>query len=107
MGSRPRWGIWRSWTTPGYCAWSCPARDDVELQLAGRRLLGRAERRRPSARVSCAAPPAGYVLEVMLPGEVEPDSVEASLDDGVLTIRVAKPEAERGGQRRIAIEGYA
>jgi hypothetical protein len=56
---------------------------------------------------SFAAPPAGYVLEVMLPGEVEPDSVEASLDDGVLTIRVAKPEAERGGQRRIAIEGYA
>jgi HSP20 family molecular chaperone IbpA len=33
--------------------------------------------------------------------------VEATLDDGVLTVRVPKPEAERGGQRRIAIQGPA
>ena len=40
----------------------------------------------------------------MLPGEVDPDGVEATLEDGVLTIRVAKPEAEQGGRRRIAIQ---
>ena len=45
-----------------------------------------------------------YYLEVALPGEVDPDGVEATLDDGVLTVRVAKPEAERAGQRRIAIQ---
>src|SRR5919112_432230 len=48
-----------------------------------------------------------WLLRVELPGEVDPDDVEATLDDGVLTLRVAKPEAERGGQRQIAIQGSA
>jgi HSP20 family molecular chaperone IbpA len=43
----------------------------------------------------------------MLPGEVDADSVEANLDDGVLTVRIAKPETERAGQRRIAVQGPA
>jgi HSP20 family protein len=83
-------------------------RDDVELQVAGRRLVIRAERKeterkgilRRSTRTT-----GRYYMEVTLPGEVDPDGVEANLDDGVLTVRVAKPEAERGGQRRIAIQG--
>jgi HSP20 family protein len=82
-------------------------RDDVELQLAGRRLLIRAERKeteRKGILRRTTRTTGRYVLEVVLPGEVDPDGVEATLDDGVLTVRVAKPEAERGGQRRIAIQ---
>jgi HSP20 family protein len=44
-----------------------------------------------------------YFLEVLLPGAVDPEGVEASLEDGVLTIRVPKPEADQGGTRTIAI----
>ena len=44
---------------------------------------------------------------VIDPSVVDPDDVEATLGDGVLTVRVAKPEAEQGGQRRIAIQGPA
>ena len=85
-------------------------RDDIDLQVAGRRLVIRAQRKeterkgilRRSTRTT-----GRYYVEVTLPGEVDPDGVEANLDDGVLTVRVAKPEAERGGQRRIAIQGPA
>lgn len=85
-------------------------RDDIDLQVAGRRLVIRAQRKeterkgilRRSTRTT-----GRYYMEVTLPGEVDPDGVEANLDDGVLTVRVAKPEAERGGQRRIAIQGPA
>ena len=81
-------------------------RDDVDIQLAGRRLLVRAERKqterkgllRRSTRTS-----GRYFLEVVLPGEVDPDGVDATLEDGVLTIRLAKPEAEQRRTRKIAI----
>jgi HSP20 family protein len=81
-------------------------REDVDIQLTGRRLLVRAERKeterkgllRRSTRTT-----GRYFLEVMLPSEVDPERVEASLEDGVLTIRVPKPAADQGGTRTIAI----
>jgi HSP20 family protein len=82
-------------------------RDDVELQVAGRRLVIRAERKeteRKGILRRTTRTTGRYYLEVTLPGEVDPDGVEANLDDGVLTIRAAKPAAERAGQRRIAIQ---
>jgi HSP20 family protein len=39
--------------------------------------------------------------EVTLPGDVDEDGVEAHLDEGVLTVRLPKPERER--PRRIEI----
>ena len=85
-------------------------RDDIDIQVAGRRLTVRAERKeteRKGILRRTTRTTGRYYLEVVLPGEVDPDDVEATLGDGVLTVRVAKPEAERGGQRRITIQGPA
>ena len=81
-------------------------RDDVDVQVDGRRLLVRAERKeteRKGILRRTTRTTGRYYLEVVLPGEVDPDGVDATLEDGVLTVRVAKPEAEQGGRRRIAI----
>jgi HSP20 family protein len=82
-------------------------RDDVDVQVDGRRLLVRAERKeteRKGILRRTTRTTGRYYLEVALPGEVDPDGVEATLEDGVLTVRVAKPEAEQRGRRRIAIQ---
>ena len=79
---------------------------DVDIQLTGRRLVIRAERKqterkgllRRSTRTT-----GRYVPEIGLPGKVDPEGVEASLDDGVLTVRMPKPGADEGGTRRIAV----
>jgi HSP20 family protein len=39
-----------------------------------------------------------FELRVMLPGEIDADGVEASLNHGVLEVRVPKPERERPHQ---------
>ena len=44
-----------------------------------------------------------YFLEVVLPDEVDPEGIEASIEDGVLTIRAPKRAADQGGTRRITI----
>jgi HSP20 family protein len=85
-------------------------RDDVDIQLSGRRLVVRAERKeterkgilRRNTRTT-----GRYYLEAVLPSEVDPEGVEAKLEDGVLTIRVPKPEAEHGGPRRISVQQAA
>lgn len=81
-------------------------RDDVDIQLTGRRLVVRAERKtaerkgllRRSTRTT-----GRYFLEVVLPDELDPEGIEASIEDGVLTIRAPKRAADQGGTRRIAI----
>jgi HSP20 family protein len=81
-------------------------REDVDVQVDGRRLLVRAERKeteRKGILRRTTRTTGRYYLEVVLPGEVDPDGVEATLEDGVLTVRAAKPEAEQAGRRRIAI----
>ena len=42
-----------------------------------------------------------FHYEVLLPGEVDEEAVEASLHEGVLTVRVPKPLSER--PRRIPV----
>lgn len=79
-------------------------RDDLDIEISGRRVAVRGERRekervgilRRRERIV-----GRFACEVMLPGDVEDDAVEAHLEQGVLTIRLPKPERERS--RRIEI----
>jgi HSP20 family protein len=79
-------------------------RDQVDLEIAGRRLTVRGERRERE-RVGILRRRERVVgrfhYEVTLPGDVEEEGVEAHLDEGVLTIRVPKPASER--PRRIVV----
>jgi HSP20 family protein len=78
-------------------------REDVDVEVAGRRVRVAGERRgndhngvvRRRARQS-----GRFLLEVALPGDVDPDGAAATLRDGLLTIRVPKAEV---GRRRIAV----
>ena len=81
-------------------------KDDVDIQLTGRRLVVRAERKqteREGLLRRSTRTVGRYFLEVMLPDEVDPEGVEASVEDGVLTIRAPKLRADQGGTRRIAV----
>ena len=79
-------------------------KDDIDIEIAGRRISVRGERKekervgilRRRERVV-----GRFAYEVTLPGDVDDTDVSASFDDGVLTIRVAKPEHAR--PRRIAV----
>ena len=44
-----------------------------------------------------------FEYRVVLPGEIDADKIDASLDDGILTLRV--PKAEKARPRRIEIGG--
>jgi HSP20 family protein len=77
---------------------------DIDISLSGRRLLVTGERkeeertgilRRRTRRVG------RFRYEVLLPGAVDEDGVQASLEDGVLTLRVPKASTER--PRRIEV----
>ena len=79
-------------------------RDDVDIELSDRQLtvsgeIKEKERtgilRRRTRRVG------EFHYSVTLPAEVDAEKVSAHLDDGVLTVRVPKPE--RAKPRRIQI----
>jgi HSP20 family protein len=80
-------------------------KEDIDISLSGRRLLVTGERkeeertgilRRRTRRVG------RFRYEVLLPGAVDEDGVQASLEDGVLTLRVPKASTER--PRRIEVQ---
>ncbi|MBW3580486.1 MAG: Hsp20/alpha crystallin family protein [Actinobacteria bacterium] len=79
-------------------------RDDVDIEVAGRRVAVRGERKEKE-RVGILRRRdrtiGRFSYEVTLPGDVQEDGVEAHLDEGVLTLRLPKPERER--PRRIEI----
>ena len=79
-------------------------RDDVDIEVAGRRVTVHGERKEKE-RVGILRKRERTVgrfrYEVTLPGVVDDEHVEAHLDDGVLTVRLPKPERER--PRRIEI----
>lgn len=80
-------------------------RDDVGIEVAGRRVTVHGERKEKE-RVGILRRRERTVgrfhYEVTLPGDVDEDGVEAHLDEGVLTVRLPKPESER--PRRIEIK---
>ena len=79
-------------------------RDDVDIEVAGRRVSVRGERKEKE-RVGILRKRERTVgrfsHEITLPGDVDEDGVEAHLDGGVLSIRLPKPEHER--PRRIEV----
>ncbi|HEX2273593.1 MAG TPA: Hsp20/alpha crystallin family protein [Acidimicrobiales bacterium] len=79
-------------------------RDDVSIEVAGRRLTvsgERKERERVGILRRRTRTVGRFHYEVVLPGDVEESDVSASMDEGVLTIRLAKPESAR--PRRIPV----
>ena len=80
-------------------------REDIDLEVAGRRLSvsgERKERERTGILRRSTRTVGRFDYEVVLPGEVEEEGIEASLDEGVLTVRV--PKAERDRPRRITVK---
>lgn len=79
-------------------------RDDVEVEVAGRRLSvsgERKERERIGILRRRSRTVGRFHYEVVLPGDVDEDGVAASMEEGVLTVRVPKPASAR--PRRIPI----
>jgi HSP20 family protein len=79
-------------------------REDIDIEIAGRRVWVRGERKEKE-RVGILRrrerTVGHFACEVLVPGDVEEEGVEAHLDGGVLTLRLPKPESER--PRRIEI----
>jgi HSP20 family protein len=81
-------------------------KDDIDIQLTGRRLVVHAERKQTERKglLRRSTRTVGrYFLEIVLPDELDPEGVEASVEDGVLTIRASKLREDQGGTRRIAV----
>ena len=79
-------------------------RDDISVELAGRRLSvsgERKERERAGILRRRTRTVGRFHYEVVLPGDVEEEGVSASMEEGVLTVRVPKPASARA--RRIPI----
>jgi HSP20 family protein len=81
-------------------------RDDISIDLAGNELAVTGElkeRERVGLLRHRTRRTGRFAYRVALPDRVDADKVEASLNDGVLTIRVPKHEAAK--PRRIEITG--
>jgi len=79
-------------------------KEDLDIEISGRRLTVRGQRKekeRVGILRSRERTVGQFLYEVTLPGNVNEEGVSANLNDGVLSVRVAKPETER--PRRIAI----
>jgi HSP20 family protein len=80
-------------------------RQDIDIEIAGRRLSVTGERKtkertgilRRRERII-----GRFSYEVTLPGDIDEDAADARLADGVLTVRLPKPESAR--PRRIEVK---
>jgi HSP20 family protein len=79
-------------------------KDDLDIEVTGRRLTVSGERKEKE-RVGILRRRERTVgrfrYEVVVPGDVDEDGVEAGLDEGVLTVRLPKPVDQR--PRRITV----
>ncbi len=79
-------------------------KDDIAVEVSGRRLVvsgERKERERVGILRRHTRTVGQFHYEVVLPGDVDEDNVSASMDEGVLTVRLPKPASQR--PRRVAI----
>ncbi len=80
-------------------------REDVSLEVSGRQLTvsgERKERERVGILRKRTRSVGRFQYQVTLPGQVDEAGVEASMDEGVLSVRVPKAVAER--PRRIEVK---
>ncbi len=80
-------------------------REDVSLEVSGRRVTvsgERKERERVGILRKRTRSVGRFQYQVTLPGDVDEAGVEASMDQGVLTVRVPKAASER--PRRIEVK---
>ena len=79
-------------------------KDDIDIEIAGRRVSVQGERK-DKERVGILRrrerTVGRFAYEVTLPGDIEDTDIHASFNDGVLTLRVPKPEHAR--PRRIQV----
>jgi HSP20 family protein len=71
--------------------------DDVSIELLGEELIVRGERKHPevaegAARVHAERPFGRFERRIRVPKGVDPDAITASMDHGVLSLIVRKPE---------------
>jgi HSP20 family protein len=80
-------------------------REDVNIEVSGNELTisGEIKVREREGIIRRRTRRVGrFEFRVVLPSEVDPEGVDAKLDDGVLTVRV--PKAERAQRRRIEVK---
>ena len=80
-------------------------REDVNIEVTGNELSisGEIKERKREGRVRRRTRRIGrFQFRVTLPGELNPEGVDAKLNDGVLNVRV--PKAERMQRRRIEVK---
>lgn len=81
-------------------------KQDIDIETQGRRVTvsgERRERERKGILRRQTRSTGQFFYEAVLPGDIDPESVSASLDQGVLTIRAGKARDERSS-RKIEIE---
>jgi HSP20 family protein len=79
-------------------------RDHVDIEVADRRISvhgERKERERVGILRKRERTVGRFHYEVILPGDIDEEGIKADLDEGVLTVRLPKPEREQ--PRRIEI----
>jgi HSP20 family protein len=80
-------------------------REDVNIELVGNQLAitGEVKERKREGVVRRRTRRVGrFDYRVTLPDQVDPEKIDAKLDDGVLTVRV--PKTERAKRRRIEVK---
>jgi HSP20 family protein len=83
-------------------------RDDVHVELRDSELViygDIKERERKGILRRRTRRTGRFEYRVTIPGQADPEAVEASLDEGVLTVRIPKPTAQR--PREIQVNGAA
>jgi HSP20 family protein len=81
------------------------SKGDLNVELSGRRLVVSGERKaKESSGVlrGRTRRTGQFRYEVVLPGELDPDGVEATMEDGILSIRLPKAAGDR--PRRVSIK---
>lgn len=80
-------------------------REDVNIEVTGNELFisGEVKERKREGVIRRQTRRVGrFEFRVTLPGELDPEGVDAKLNDGVLTVRI--PKAQRMQRRRIEVK---
>jgi HSP20 family protein len=79
--------------------------EDNVLTIAGERKTEHSERGEGYYRLERAA--GGFSRSLTLPEGIDPESIEAQFENGVLTVRIPKPEERRPRRVAISVGGKA